>query len=114
MTLGTAKILFASVSAAFASASAHAATGAVQYSCAGGTELTVQTDGNSARVSMNGRSYDLQRKHSSIGAKYLSAGAALIIDGPSAVFVAESALHLGPCIETMPMTLKERPAGTSR
>ena len=110
MRLGTAKILFASFCAAITSASAYAATGPVQYSCSDGTQLTVQTNVNSARVSMDGRSYELQRKRSSIGAKYLSAGAALIIDGPSAVFVAESALHLGSCIEAVPLTLNEIPS----
>jgi len=105
VSLGTARILFTSFCATFASASAHAGTGPVQCSCGDGAWLTVQTNANSARVSIDGRNYDLQRGRSSIGHKYLSADAALIIDGHSAVFVAGQYLDLGACVEAVPVAL---------
>ena len=64
---------------------------------------TTRTD-ETAVVRFVDRTYELRRKRSSIGVKYTSARAALIIDGPSAVFVAEDRLQLGTCLETFPAT----------
>jgi hypothetical protein len=82
---------------------AHQVSTAVRYSCSATEELSVQRDGSTARVSLGGRSYDLQRKRSSIGDKYLSSAAALIIDGPSATFITQDRLDLGSCVEVVPV-----------
>jgi hypothetical protein len=63
----------------------------------------VQQTRSSAHVSLNGRSYDLQRSRSGIGVKYLSPTAALVIDGPSAVFVTENQTNLGTCTKALPV-----------
>ncbi len=76
----------------------------VRYTCPESGDLTVERNSASAHVEVAGRSYDLQRKRSSIGEKYISPNAALIIDGPSAVFVAEDRLDLGTCVRAEPVT----------
>ena len=78
---------------------AHARPAEVRYACDDGQQLIVSEAGPSASVRYTGRTYELERKRSSIGRKYLSPTAALIIDGPSAVFVADDLLQLGQCIE---------------
>ncbi|HEU4696412.1 MAG TPA: hypothetical protein VFR92_05570 [Sphingomicrobium sp.] len=80
---------------------AHAAapTKEVRYICEPGQRLIVQRSAQTAAVQFIDKSYLLHRKASSIGEKYVSANAALIIDGPSAVFVAEDRLQLGTCTE---------------
>ncbi len=96
-------LMFAVLSV-LASAQAHAAPAtAVRYQCEGRQNLVIERDGASARVNFIDRSYDLKRKPSSIGVKYISPTAALIIDGPSAVFVAEDRLQLGTCMEAFPV-----------
>lgn len=57
-----------------------------------------------AHVRIAGQSFDLQRERSSIGDKYLSREAALIIDGASAVFIAPGFLNLGTCVTGLPMS----------
>ena len=99
------RALIAGLCGAVAAAGADAAQAPVRYTCPADQDLTVQRTASTARVSFNGRSYDLQRKHSSIGDKYLSANAALIIDGPSAVFVADGTLGMGACQEAVPVAL---------
>jgi hypothetical protein len=100
-----ARALIAALCGAVAAAGAHAAQAPVRYTCPADQDLTVQRTASTARVTFNGRSYALQRKHSSIGDKYLSANAALIIDGPSAVFVADGTLGMGACQEAVPVAL---------
>lgn len=87
----------------FAGSQAHALPGPVRYACPASTELTVQRNLGSARVTLAGQKYDLHRKRSSIGEKYLSANAALIIDGGSATFVSEDHLDVGTCVRTVPV-----------
>jgi membrane-bound inhibitor of C-type lysozyme len=89
--------------AGFGTAQAHPAPSSIRYACATSQELTVQRDGSRAHVSLAGHNYDLQRKRSSLGDKYLSANAALIIDGSSAVFVAGDRLDLGTCVKVTPV-----------
>lgn len=69
------------------------------YACDGGQRLIVRRSGASASVQFVDRTYELKRKPSSNFEKYGSAGAALVIDGESAVFVATDRLQLGQCIE---------------
>ena len=78
-------------------AQAHAAT--VRYACDARQNLTVERDGDAANVRFLRRTYKLERKASSIGLKYVAATAALIIDGRSAVFVAEDRLQFPACTE---------------
>jgi hypothetical protein len=75
----------------------------VQYTCSSQQNIIVERDRSSARVTFGGHSYVLWRKASDIGQKYLSRAAALIIDGRSAVFVADDGTDLGMCIEVVPV-----------
>lgn len=87
----------------FAVPQVHALPAPVRYACPASRELTVQNNLATARVTLAGRNYDLQRKRSSIGKKYLSANAALIIDEGSAIFVAEDQLDVGTCVRSVPV-----------
>jgi hypothetical protein len=81
-------------------AAAAAPSAETRYVCTPAQDLVVTRSGNAAFVQFIDRTYELQRKRSSIGEKYISNTAALIIDGPSAVFVAEDRLQLGTCVES--------------
>lgn len=79
---------------------AHAAPATeIRYECDAGQRLVVRQAGDRAFVQFIDRSYELRRRHSSIGEKYESANEALIIDGQAAVFVAADRLQLGQCLE---------------
>lgn len=77
----------------------------VRYACDGRQGLIVTRFLNGALVEFIDRTYELQRKPSNIGEKYISETAALIIDGPSAVFVAEDRLQLGACVEATELSV---------
>ena len=83
-----------------ASAAHPASVTETRYACDGGQRLIVRRSADAASVRFVDRSYELQRRHSSNFEKYSSPGAALIIDGDSAVFVATDRLQLGQCVET--------------
>ena len=114
MKVSTSRILLAGLCAALHCAGASAATTPMRYTCSADKHLTVERNASVARVSFDGRSYDLHRKHSSIGDKYLSTDAALIIDGPSAVFVTGGNLDLGSCVQEVPLALGESAAKPPR
>ena len=95
-------MLMAATLACGGSAHGQAAT-RTRYACPATEELTVERHGSTAHVNLAGRSYDLRRRRSSIGDKYVSPNAALIIDSSSAVFVADNQLDLGTCIRTVPL-----------
>lgn len=79
---------------------AHAApVTEVHYACDSAQRLVVHQSGDMATVQFIDRSYLLKKAPSSIGEKFLAPTAALIIDGKSAVFVAEDRLQLGQCLE---------------
>lgn len=82
-----------------------AAPTVTRYACSASQQLSVQRTGLTARVSLGGQSYNLRRQRSSMGTKYLSSRAALIIDGPAAVFVADDHLDLGTCVRAIPVAL---------
>jgi hypothetical protein len=84
-----------------ASAATPAPGSTMRYACEPAQNLVVTRSGDTATVQFIDRSYTLRRKASSIGQKYISESAALIIDGKSAVFVAEDRLQLGTCIEAI-------------
>lgn len=75
------------------------------YACPTSIDLTVERSRSGVRVTIEGRKYDLERKRSSIGDKFLSSDAALIIDGDSAIFVAGDRLNLGTCVRVVPVAL---------
>lgn len=84
------------------SAQVHAAAMETRYVCDGGQRLIVHRHAGGASVEFIDRTYELVPRPSSIGEKYISASAALIIDGSSAVFVAEDRLQLGACVQVNP------------
>lgn len=73
----------------------------VRYVCAPVQNFVVERSAGRAIVQFTNRSYDLKRKRSSIGKKYASETATLIVDGTSAIFVAEDRLQLGTCVEAL-------------
>jgi len=97
--------IFLAVVSVLAGAQAHAAPAATvtRYACDGRQNLVIERNDTTARVHFVDRIYDLKRKASGIGTKYVSADAALIIDGASAIFVAEDRLQLGACTEAFPV-----------
>jgi membrane-bound inhibitor of C-type lysozyme len=82
-------------------AQAHAAPLTERYACDARQSLVVVRSPASATVRFIDRTYELQRKRSSLGEKYGSPTAALIIDGSSAVFVADDRLQLGACVKAL-------------
>ena len=86
------------------SAHAIAATpvrgGETHYLCDAHQHLVVRRNAQSASVEFIDRTYQLERKASDLGVQYIAPKAALIIDGPEAVFVADDRLQLGRCVET--------------
>ena len=78
-------------------AMAAAAASEVRYACEPTQNLVVRRSGEMATVQFTDRTYALHRKASSLGVKFVSEDAALIIDGNSAVFVAGDRLQLGRC-----------------
>ena len=85
---------------------ATAAGSTIRYACQPAQNLVVTRSGKTATVQFIDRTYDLRRKASSIGEKYIAKDAALIIDGKSAFFVAEDRLQLGTCVEAMHLAAK--------
>lgn len=78
---------------------ASAAPVEVRYVCRPAGTLAVTRSQESATVRFMDRTFKLRRKPSSVGAKYLSGSAALIIDGRTAVFVAGDRPRPRTCIE---------------
>jgi len=81
------------------SAAAAPAAKATHYLCDSHQHLVVRRTADSASVEFIDRTYQLQRKASDLGIQYIAPKAALIIDGPEAVFVADDRLQLGRCLE---------------
>jgi hypothetical protein len=94
--------LLAAVLSVLGSARAYAAEpAAVRYRCDARQSLVVVRSPTSAQVRFTDRTYELRRRPSQLGERYGSPTAALIIDGASAVFVAEDRLQLGTCVEAL-------------
>ena len=97
--------LLVAVTALPATIHAHPNSNTSQYTCAAEVgDMKVERSGATAHVTLAGRTYALKWKQSSIGDKFLSPTAALIIDGDSAIFVSEDQLNLGPCTKTLTIT----------
>ena len=96
--------LLVGVASVFGSAHTVAATPApaneTHYLCDSHQHLVVRRTADSASVEFIDRTYQLQRKASHLGVQYIAPKAALIIDGPEAVFVADDRLQLGRCVES--------------
>jgi membrane-bound inhibitor of C-type lysozyme len=60
----------------------------VEFACQSSSTLKVRLTPSLAQVSIDGRQYSLQRRPSSLGARYSSRQATLIVDGSFASFVA--------------------------
>ena len=85
------------LSAGCATTAAATVAADLLYRCEGGEAFTVRDSGSAAVVRFTDGDYVLQRKRSSLGRRYASPQAALIIDGETAVFVAEDRLDLDRC-----------------
>ena len=103
MKLKLAVGLLVGMSSVFGSAQTAAATPAAaketHYLCDSHQHLVVRRTADSASVEFIDRTYQLQRKASDLGVQYIAPKAALIIDGPEAVFVADDRLQLGRCVQ---------------
>jgi hypothetical protein len=93
-------LLLTAVFALPAAGSAKSSPVVHHYQCSNGERFVVARSGSVAVVRVGSLAYKLPRKRSSLGQKYGSEIATLIIDGPSAVFKSERHLHLRDCIET--------------
>lgn len=90
------------ISVALLSSCSAAATPQVRkatYACNDGKSFTIQRDGKNASLEYFGEHYSLSRRPSSVGVKYASPEATLIIDGDFAAFVTESLVDFERCYE---------------
>jgi hypothetical protein len=69
------------------------------YRCDGGRWFSVHRDKNTARIEYVDDRYSLARRPSSLGIKYASPEATLIIDGQFAAFATETVVDLEQCSE---------------
>ena len=69
------------------------------YACSDGRSFTVRRDDERASIQYADGRYSLSRRPSSIGTKYASPEATLIIDGDFAAFVTETVVDLEGCHE---------------
>jgi hypothetical protein len=69
------------------------------YRCSDGRTFGVVRDSYEADVAYANELYSLQRRPSSIGVRYASTEASLVVDGPYAAFVTETVVDLPECRE---------------
>lgn len=69
------------------------------YQCADGRFFSVARDARRAAVYYEDERYSLSRRPSSIGLKYASLEATLVVDGAFAAFVTETIVDLRSCTE---------------
>lgn len=77
-------------------------TNVTRFRCTGKQSFTVERDEKAAVVIYSGVRYDLPRRSSSIGQRYATSRATLIIDGDMAAFVSEAVLNLDLCRAAQP------------
>jgi hypothetical protein len=87
------------IGSAHALAAGPAASSETHYLCDSHQHLVVRRTARAASVEFIDRTYQLQRKASDLGIQYIAPKAALIIDGPEAVFVTDDRLQLGRCVQ---------------
>lgn len=68
-----------------------------EFACQSSSVLKVRLTSRLAQVSIDGRQYSLQRRPSSIGARYSSRQGTLIVDGSFATFVVAGARSGSRC-----------------
>ena len=69
------------------------------YRCHDGQRFSVDRNSQTALIRYANNRYSLSRRPSSLGVKYSSAEATLIIDGQFAAFVTETVMDLENCYE---------------
>jgi membrane-bound inhibitor of C-type lysozyme len=69
----------------------------IVYRCGDGRSFTVEQQARFATVEYAGARFQLPRRKSSIGTRYASPDATLIVDGESAVFVTPHVINLDAC-----------------
>ena len=67
------------------------------YDCANGKSFSVVRSRQAATVEIDSEKYELSRRSSSMGVRYSSPQASLIIDGDLAVFASEKIIDLRLC-----------------
>jgi hypothetical protein len=82
----------------------------VEYRCTNGRALRVELQGRTASVSLDDVVYRLTMKPASIGKRYASSDATLVIDGHFAAFVTDQVSDLLGCyLAEAPMTAPNLP-----
>ena len=100
LRLVAAGLMFAVVTV-LGSVRVQAAPVEIPYACERGQQsLSIRRDRHNAHVRFGHQTFELRRRDSGIGEKYMSDNAALIVDGATAIFVVEEPLQLGTCTET--------------
>ena len=94
--------ILALAAAGCAAPAAGTAPSDLLYTCEGGESFMVRDSGSAAVVRFGDGGYVLDRRPSSIGRKFASKSATLIIDGETAVFVSEDRLDLDRCTASQP------------
>ena len=67
------------------------------YECANGKSFSVRKTADGATVEFENEVFTLSKRKSSLGSRYSSDGASLVIDGDLAVFASETVLDLRMC-----------------
>lgn len=99
----------AAVSFGLANADVAQAADSRRYRCQDGTTFKVALSGETAEVSFSpSERYRLIEKRSSLGDRFVSPGATLIIDGRFAAFVTNRRFNLHNCFLTRPISKLER------
>ena len=83
--------------AACSTEAAQAARGRTIFVCAGDRSLTVDRSRKTAVVTYGNARYELPRRPSSLGDRYASLDATLIIDGDMAAFATSTVTDLNLC-----------------
>lgn len=81
-------------------APARTETAGLRFQCERGSAFSVENRGTTAMVRFDDGSYRLHRNPSSLGERFTSPEATLIIDGDFAAFVAKDRLDLQGCMST--------------
>jgi hypothetical protein len=85
---------------------AQRSSGPVRFECIDGQTVDVQISGSRAKVRVEGTTYALRKRPSSIGIKFVSSDAALMIDESFAAFVAEIGPRLRQCRSAGPIAVR--------
>ena len=95
-------LLLALIATGACSAEGRTSRTVTVFHCAGGRSFAVERDEKLAVVVLSGKRYELGRRRSSIGIRYATTGATLIVDGDMAAFVTGSVIDLQLCRSARP------------